>query len=102
MDWTRKGERRVDPDRPRPLADAVLRLIWREQRISRADIARQADAVPLDGLGDRERDPADRAWWPRSARASPGAGAVPSCSSSRTTPASFSVSRWGRRTSASP
>ncbi len=41
-DWTRKGERRADPDRPRPLADSVLRLIWRERRISRADIARQA------------------------------------------------------------
>lgn len=38
----RKGERRADPDRPRPLADAVLRMIWREQRISRAEIARQA------------------------------------------------------------
>ncbi len=34
--------RRADPDRPRPLADAVLRLIWDEQRISRADIAREA------------------------------------------------------------
>ena len=42
MDWTRKGERRADPDRPRPLADAVLRLIWAEKHISRADIARQA------------------------------------------------------------
>ena len=42
MDWKRKGERRTEPDRPRPLADAVLRLIWREQRISRADIARSA------------------------------------------------------------
>jgi predicted NBD/HSP70 family sugar kinase len=37
-----KGLRRTDPDRPRPLADAVLRLIWQERRISRADIARQA------------------------------------------------------------
>jgi len=27
----------------RPLADAVLRLIWRERRISRAEIARQAE-----------------------------------------------------------
>ncbi len=43
MDWTRKGERRVDPDRPRPLADAVLRLIWHEQHVSRADIARLAE-----------------------------------------------------------
>lgn len=42
MDWTRKGERRADPDRPRPLADSVLRLIWQQRRISRADIARQA------------------------------------------------------------
>jgi predicted NBD/HSP70 family sugar kinase len=42
MDWTRKGERRGDPGRPRPLADAVLRLIWQERKISRADIARQA------------------------------------------------------------
>ena len=41
-DWTGKGQRRVDPDRPRPLADAVLRLIWNEKRISRADIARLA------------------------------------------------------------
>jgi len=40
MIW--KGVRRTDPDRPRPLADAVLRLIWQERRISRADIARQA------------------------------------------------------------
>jgi predicted NBD/HSP70 family sugar kinase len=40
--WTGKGQRRVDPDRPRPLADAVLRLIWNEKRISRADIARLA------------------------------------------------------------
>ena len=35
-----KGLRRSDPDRPRPLADAVLRLIWDKQRISRAEIAR--------------------------------------------------------------
>ena len=42
MDWTRKGERRATPDRPLPLADAVLRLIWRQQRISRAEIARMA------------------------------------------------------------
>jgi predicted NBD/HSP70 family sugar kinase len=37
-----KGLRRSDPDRPRPLADAVLRLIWEKQRISRAEIAREA------------------------------------------------------------
>ena len=37
-----KGLRRTDPDRPRPLADAVLRLIWEEKRISRAEIARLA------------------------------------------------------------
>jgi len=34
--------RRAEPDRPRPLADAVLRLIWRERQISRAEIARRA------------------------------------------------------------
>jgi predicted NBD/HSP70 family sugar kinase len=38
-----KGLRRTDPDRPRPLADAVLRLIWEKRRISRADIARRAE-----------------------------------------------------------
>lgn len=38
----RKGLRRAEPDRPRPLADAVLRLIWQEKRMSRAEIARQA------------------------------------------------------------
>lgn len=41
MEQVRKGERRSDPDGPRPLADAVLRLIWRERRISRASIAQQ-------------------------------------------------------------
>ena len=41
LNW--KGLRRTDPDRPRPLADAVLRLIWEEKRISRADIARLAN-----------------------------------------------------------
>jgi len=39
---TWKGLRRTDPDRPRPLADAVLRLIWEEGHISRAEIARRA------------------------------------------------------------
>ena len=43
MKMVRKGERRSDPDGPRPLADAVLRLIWREKRISRADIAQEAE-----------------------------------------------------------
>ena len=43
MEQVRKGERRSDPDGPRPLADAVLRLIWREQRISRAAIAKQGE-----------------------------------------------------------
>ena len=38
-----KGVRREDPDRPRPLADAVLRLIWQERRISRAEIAQRAN-----------------------------------------------------------
>jgi predicted NBD/HSP70 family sugar kinase len=42
MEHVRKGERRKDPNGPRPLADAVLRLIWRERRISRAAIARRA------------------------------------------------------------
>ncbi len=37
-----KGIRREDPGRPRPLAHAVLRLIWQEQRISRAEIAQRA------------------------------------------------------------
>jgi predicted NBD/HSP70 family sugar kinase len=38
-----KSTRRVDPSRPRPLADAVLRLIWREHEISRAEIARRGE-----------------------------------------------------------
>ena len=37
-----KGLRRADPTGPRPLADAILRLIWEEQTISRAEIARVA------------------------------------------------------------
>lgn len=41
-DLRSKGLRRTDPDRPRPLADAVLRLIWQQRRISRAEIARHA------------------------------------------------------------
>jgi len=36
-----KGLRREDPDRPRPLADAVLRLIWERRRMSRAEIVQQ-------------------------------------------------------------
>ncbi len=40
LNW--KGLRRTNPDRPRPLADAVLRLIWEKQQISRADIAYEA------------------------------------------------------------
>jgi len=43
MEHVRKGEKRSDPDGPRPLADAVLRMIWRERRISRADIAQQGE-----------------------------------------------------------
>jgi len=43
MEHVRKGERRSDPDGPRPLADAVLRLIWREKRISRAGIAQEGE-----------------------------------------------------------
>jgi len=41
LNW--KGVRRANPDRPRPLADAILKLIWKERRISRADIARGAN-----------------------------------------------------------
>jgi len=41
LNW--KGLRRTEPGRPRPLADAVLRLIWQERRISRAEIARLAN-----------------------------------------------------------
>lgn len=41
LNW--KGMRRKDPSRPRPLADAVLRLIWQERRISRAEISRLAN-----------------------------------------------------------
>lgn len=37
LSW--KGLRRTDPERPRPLADAVLRLIWQKRRVSRAEIA---------------------------------------------------------------
>ena len=39
----RRSTRRSEPGRPRPLADSVLRLIWREQEISRAEIARRAE-----------------------------------------------------------
>ena len=37
-----KGLRRTDPSRPRPLADAVLRLIWEKKLISRAEFANLA------------------------------------------------------------
>lgn len=40
---TQKGLRRAHPAGPRPLADAVLQLIWEERRMSRADIARLGD-----------------------------------------------------------
>ncbi len=39
----RRGHARSETGRPRPLADAVLRLIWQEREISRADIARRTD-----------------------------------------------------------
>jgi predicted NBD/HSP70 family sugar kinase len=38
-----KGVRREDPDRPRPLAVAILRLIWQKERITRAEIAQFAN-----------------------------------------------------------
>lgn len=38
---TWKGLRRADPNRPRPLADAILRLIWERKRMSRAEIVRE-------------------------------------------------------------
>lgn len=38
-----RGIRGVKPQRPRPLADSVLRMIWRERQISRSEIARRAD-----------------------------------------------------------
>lgn len=38
-----RGVRGVKPQRPRPLADSVLRLIWRERQISRSEIARRAE-----------------------------------------------------------
>jgi len=37
----RKGQRREDPDRPRPLADDILRLIWQRRQMSRAQIVRE-------------------------------------------------------------
>lgn len=40
---SRLGSKRTDPGRPRPLTNEVLRLIWAERRISRADIARLAN-----------------------------------------------------------
>lgn len=39
----RRSARRADPESPRPLSDSVLRMIWREREISRADIARRAE-----------------------------------------------------------
>ena len=37
-----KGLRRTDPDRPRPLADAVLRMIWEQRRMSRTEVSQLA------------------------------------------------------------
>ncbi len=37
------GARRVTAVRPRPLIDSLLRLIWREREISRAEIARRTE-----------------------------------------------------------
>ena len=39
----RRGSRRDESERPRPLVDSVLRMIWREREISRAEIARRAE-----------------------------------------------------------
>lgn len=39
----RRGPAPADPVRSRPLADSVLRLIWQERTISRAEIARRAN-----------------------------------------------------------
>lgn len=39
--WSRTGKRREDPVKARPLPESVLRLIWQEHRISRAEIARR-------------------------------------------------------------
>lgn len=39
----RRGSRREEAERPRPLVDSVLRMIWREREISRAEIARRAE-----------------------------------------------------------
>lgn len=39
---TWKGRRRSEPGCPRPLADAILRLIWEQKRLSRVDIAKMA------------------------------------------------------------
>lgn len=36
-----KGLRRENPDRPRPLADAIMRLIWERRRMSRVEIVQQ-------------------------------------------------------------
>ena len=37
----KQGIRHAAAQRPRPLADSILRLIWRQRRISRAEIARR-------------------------------------------------------------
>ena len=38
---TWKGIRRESPDRPRPLANSILRLIWQRARMSRAEIVQE-------------------------------------------------------------
>ncbi len=42
-DLANEGTQRAASTRPRPLIGSVLRLIWQERRISRADIARHTD-----------------------------------------------------------
>ena len=97
----RKGLRRTDADRPRPLADAVLRLIWQERRISRAEIARRAnlsrstvseivsEILPMGLVAEIGEGPSR-------------GGRRPSCWSSVTMPVSSSGSRWARPMSPSP
>ena len=83
------GPRRAGAARRSPLVDSVLRLIWKEQRISRAEIARRT------GLSRSTVSEIVDALLPTGLVAEVGIGAVErraaarSCSSSRTTPAAI-------------